>query len=317
MKIGVVVAHHHETLGFLLEWEQLKRPDVHIYVVEDREQSVCKLPPGFQGKIYDHRDIRESLGTQHWIIPKRTSACKSFGFIKAYEDGCDVTITIDNDCFPDGSNLVDGHVSNLLHKTTLGWFQTISELPPRGFIYSGRGQTPFAISHGLWSNIPDLDAPTALHNPRLRLSPATQRRVVPQFNYYPMCGMNLAFWTKYTPMMYFGLQGPDWDYDRFDDIWAGIFTKKICDHLGLAVASGYPSVEHRKQSDVYANLVKEAKGIGTNEKLWKVVDGIQLKGVTIHDCYDEIAQELSVAFADDLYWAAQTKAMQVWTNLFR
>jgi reversibly glycosylated polypeptide/UDP-arabinopyranose mutase len=101
------------------------------------------------------------------------------------------------------------------------------------------------LSHGLWYGIPDLDAPTQLVSPSLKLT-SVETRVMPRGTYFPMCGMNLAFTPALAPAMYFLLMGEGWPYDRFDDIWAGVLVKKVCDHLGLAVASGEPVVEHRR-----------------------------------------------------------------------
>jgi hypothetical protein len=47
-----------------------------------------------------------------------------------------------------------------------------------------------------------------------------------------MCGMNIGWKRELTSAMYFMLMGKDkneknWGFDRFDDIWAGIFVKKI------------------------------------------------------------------------------------------
>ena len=121
--------------------------------------------------------------------------------------------------------------------------------------------------------------------------------------------------------MYFPLMGEDnkgnkWGYDRFDDIWAGIFAKKIMDHLGYGVVNGSPFVEHRKASDPFKNLQKEAIGIETNEILWKHIDGLSLSGnTTLLECYKLLANNVSIQ--DTEYFSKLKQAMKIWVNFFK
>ena len=54
--------------------------------------------------------------------------------------------------------------------------------------------------------------------------------------------------------------------------------KKICDHLGLDVSIGKPTVFHQRASDPFVNLVKEAPGIALNESFWQEIDAITIAG---------------------------------------
>ena len=83
------------------------------------------------------------------------------------------------------------------------------------------------------------------------------------------CGMNVAFKRKMLPYMYWAPMGKKVGLDRFADIWLGIVSKRIIDQKGWAVVTGYASVKHERASNVYKNLVKEARGIGLNEGFWK------------------------------------------------
>jgi hypothetical protein len=80
----------------------------------------------------------------------------------------------------------------------------------------------------------------------------------------------------FFPMMGNDPQGNHWGFDRYDDIWAGIFSKKIMDHLGWSVVNGWPLVEHRKASMANVNVTKELSGMRMNEQLWQRVDGLRL-----------------------------------------
>ncbi|KAJ0894156.1 putative UDP-arabinopyranose mutase [Helianthus annuus] len=77
----------------------------------------------------------------------------------------------------------------------------------RGYPFSLREGVPTAVSHGLWLNIPDYDAPTQLVKPRERNTRYVDAvMTLPKGILFPMCGMNLAFDRSLIgPAMYFGL----------------------------------------------------------------------------------------------------------------
>lgn len=316
----VVVPNHLPHLDFLREWPELA--EHQIIVMQDiGDPPRDAVPPGFDVTFYTHDDVRAELGDNDWIIPSRTSACRSYGYLKAWQRRPDIIITLDNDCYPDahGSYWVDGHRMALGDRVTLDWVNTIDWPYARGHPYGIRDSAPVMLNHGLWSGVPDLDAPTSLHNPALRLSPAVSSQVVPRWNFFPMCGMNLAWRAELTPAMYFGLFGPAYGFDQYDDIWAGVLVKKVLDHLGMAVRSGYPSVEHRKQSNVYVNLVKQAPGMAMNEEFWRAVQRIELTADSMLDAYTELIAKLPDRFdSEPEGWTAKFKeAALIWVSLFR
>jgi len=116
-----------------------------------------------------------------------------------------------------------------------------------------------------------------------------------------------------VPAMYFLLMGKDWPFDRFGDIWAGLFVKKICDHLGYGVKSGEPLVEHQRASNVWVNLRKELPGYEVNETLWQIIDSIVLTKETVKECYKELAKKLPL---NGDYWDKLKRAMVIWSELF-
>lgn len=68
-------------------------------------------------------------------------------------------------------NALAQHISNLLTPSTPFFFNTLYDPYRegadfvRGYPFSFREGAPTAISHGLWLNIPDYDAPTQLVKP--------------------------------------------------------------------------------------------------------------------------------------------------------
>lgn len=320
----VVIPNHLPHLKFIDQLLFMCRadPDVEFIVIQD----IGEKPPlpekmSHSITIYDHTDIEEDLGENAWIIPSRSSACRSYGYYKAWQRDPAMIVTIDNDCTPEDDGWFIDHWAALKNPVDAKWSKT-AEIYTRGFPYGVRDSITTYVNHGLWSYVPDLDAPTQLLNPKLRFKSATDNQRITQGEYFPMCGMNLAWKPDATPLMYFGLQGPDYPFDRFDDIWAGIIMKKIADHLGWGVRSGSPSVQHTKQSDVFENLRKEASGIQVNEFFWKEIDRINLTETSPRLCYSEVAEKIPYmdfympsVYKD--YWNLLSQAMLEWSKLFK
>ncbi|MBP9814114.1 hypothetical protein KBC80_02870 [Candidatus Woesebacteria bacterium] len=312
------------SLSFLSEWkEQFK--ECSLIIVEDHKEKEIVAPTSGFRDIYHYcwKDIRQEMQENEWIFSRQNAGIRSYGFWKAHELGADVVITLDDDCFPVGEGFVDQHVSNLLDKAPSHWFPTFphpSYMFTRGFPYAVRGTLPVLVSHGLWSNKMDMDAKTQLAIGDVNvLAYPPLRQFVPSGYYFPMSSMNLAFTRQAIPLMYFPLMGKDpngvsWGYDRYDDIWAGIFVKKIVDHLGFAVVNGSPFVEHKKASDPEVNLVKEKEGMLENEKLWKEVSRVTLTGTTVKECFEELL--CAKFFEKSDYFRKLQKAMRIWVALF-
>lgn len=285
-----------------------------VIVIEDNPEKTFHIT-GNNVEHFSWREIDSELGDDAWIIPRRSDCVRSFGYYKAYKDNPDFILTLDDDCFPGDPELIIKHSQNL---STLAdaevWTSTGDGIVPRGMPYENiTRRMQCYVSHGLWSSVPDLDALTQLVNRRTKVKFEGRDQVIPTGNYFPMCGMNLAFRRDVVPAMYFLLMGKDWPYDRFGDIWAGIFVKKICDHLGYAVRSGEPYVKHLRASNVWRNLEKEFPGYQVNETLWQEVDGIRLSGQDFKSCYKELSQKLVI---NGDYWDKLRRAMAVWADLF-
>lgn len=315
----IVIPNHLPHLDFLKEWKELS--DQEIIVIQDIGLKPT-VPKGFHNvTVYDHGDIRDELGEDSWIIPTETSACRSFGYYKAWQRKPDFIITLDNDCYPEQQDyFVEGHTRALGSQTTLDWIPSNSFMSnTRGMPYSIRNKSEVWLNHGLWSNVPDLDAATALQHPDLRFTPHYSSETIPRYNFFPMCGMNLSWRTELTPAMYFGIFGPEYGFDQYDDLWAGVLAKKVLDHLGYAAKTGYPSVEHRKQSNVFVNLKKQAPGLSMNEYFWREVQKIELTKENVLDCYEELIIKLPESIQDEPQgWTKQfKKAALIWVGLFK
>jgi len=259
------------------------------------------------------------------VIPERCHAETSFGFLVAWEESADVIIEIDDDVFPaTGSDLVKEHLDNLLKDDGVSvvsrnhWYNTLNNLAledasqplfPRGhpytpesrredYTWTKRGGT-CVLNMSLWAGHPDLDALTILYHGSLNgrcavrgTSLKKRKVVVGDGTYFAVCSMNTSFKTMVAPAFY-QLFMKHLGIDRFDDIWSGIFLKKIADHLNHKVCLGAPLVYHDKRSrSTYKDLKAELEGMIINETLWKIVDSTELNCDDYHSCYEELANSI-------------------------
>lgn len=301
---------------FLAAWAPW--PWDRIVVVQDGPKVELLEADRFEGEparleVFSWAEI-DSMLPDPSIISRQDSAIRSFGFWRAWSTGAEIIFTLDDDCFPAGDDLVGIHRANLYG--TPAWHSSVPGMRVRGLPYRSLGTLPnVQVSMGLWRGTPDLDAVTTLADGR----PATpiagvETRVMPAAQYFPLSGMNLAFRREVACLMYFAPMGHGQPYRRFDDIWCGLVLQKICRHLGYSIVCGQPLVDHRRASDPFTNLVKEAPGIAANEHVWEAVDAVELTGTGPRECMEEMGAAL--AGSDDAYLAGWGQKITAWCALF-
>lgn len=301
-------------VDWLARWEsQLK--DCRIIVIEDNPAKTFRLES--KSLAIDHycwQDIEADLGDNAWIIPRGTGCIRSFGLIKAWQQNPEMIITMDDDCYPDDEDYLQKHASALFERQyPQRWFQHAQTVRVRGVPMNLAMSKP-VVNMGLWSHVPDLDGITQIEYPDVRLAKSNFSFAVPFGYYAPISSMNVAFRMEAIPASYFLLMGKAYEYDRFGDIWMGVFVKKICDHLGAGIVGGDPYVRHERASDPYKNRQKEESGIPINEQLWQDVDKIRLSGNNFAECYISLAEQLPV-YSE--YWSKLKQAMRIWAELFQ
>ncbi|XP_020404185.1 UDP-arabinopyranose mutase 3 isoform X1 [Zea mays] len=233
-------------LDFLEMWRSFFHP-YHLIIVQDGDPSkTIRVPEGFDYELYNRNDINRILGPKAYCISFKDSACRCFGYMVSKKK---YIYTIDDDCFvakdPSGNdiNALEQHIKNLPSPSTPFFFNTLYDPYRvgtdfvRGYPFSLREDVPTAVSHGLWLNIPDYDAPTQLVKPLERNTRYVDAILtIPKGALFPMCGMNLAFDRELIgPAMYFGLMGDGQPIGRYDDMWAGWCTK-VCFFITFLVA---------------------------------------------------------------------------------
>jgi len=317
MKAVVVVPTIREKsiLRFLKEWEKIFS-SYRIIVVEDNPQRSFMLEHDVNVTHVSWKEIDADLGKAGKIISRRNSGVRTYGFIMAQRYIPDLIVTLDDDCYPvKGQDVVKGHLKALeTDGVNIQAFDTMFNInvdaKPRGFPKLHRNART-VINHGLWEGVPDLDGKTQVELGAVKGKPKPHSVQIPVGIQYPMCSMNVAFRPEVTPLMYFPPMGLDQPYDRFDDIWCGLFSKKVCDHLGLSVRTGNPFVHHSRASNAQVNKKKEAPGLPINETLWEVVADIELTEEAVKDAYAELIEKVCSKMGG-LYWRQLDEYVKLW-----
>jgi len=300
--------------AFLEKWRG-KGGWKHIVIIEDNDEKTISLQGLFEEpypKIHhiSHKEIQEDLKDPelYKIFSRRDSAIKCYGFYYAVKKlGVEFVVVLDDDCFPLEYKMPFDTLYHENMKFPI-WRSSVRDFVPRGVPYKDTGteeiHTPLHM--GLWTENPDLDAVTELSNIRsnceMKLSPPVTNEIIPQWQLFPFCGMNFAFESYLLPIMYFPKMGEGSPYSRFDDIWFGIMAKKILDLQRLPVSIGNPLVHHSKASNPFTNLIKESKGIKSNEIFWRIVDSFTPtdEGGDLHSLYLGLALHIKEC-TDDTY----------------
>lgn len=262
MKIGVIVPtiRPENFAIFLKAWTPLfEKHNITLYKVEDGKN------PTVNGE-----SIKSVMGRYSKLIYNFNDGVRNLGFAKAFKDGMDIFISLDDDVLPDGDTIQD-HLDILNSRQPISWINTVDDIYMRGFPYGKREEAEVVFSHGLWNGVYDFDASTQLvlgeQKPNHRKIP------IPRGILFPVCVMNVAFKRKVLCSYY---QAPMFgDINRFADIWSGIEMKKYIDEKGWCAVSGYAKVNHNRASNPFVNLVKEARGIGMNEGYGNAVQFVE------------------------------------------
>jgi hypothetical protein len=288
------------------------------------------------------------------IIPEKCHAETSFGFLIAWEEGAHVILELDDDCFHVSDHeLIRGHLDNLINNdgfivySNSKWYNTIENLVlnnnflmfPRGHPYASKARVEnyswevsktkkCVLNMGLWVGHPDLDALTILYNGGLdgrghvkSVGLKRDKIIIGKGTYFAICSMNTSFQRNIIPAFY-QLYMKVMGIDRFDDIWSGLFIKKIADHIGDNICLGKPLVYHDKRPrSTFIDLKAELEGMIINEVLWEIVDSLEINGKDYFECYLELANGIEKnikKFNEKVhrdFISLQVEKMKLWLEL--
>lgn len=270
MKIAVIVPTIRKESWeiFIKAWEPLfKKHRVLLVKVEDNHE----------WPYIERIDYREEIPNQwfrmfpnfEWLFNK-SDTCRNAGFYIAKGSNPDVYMSFDDDVLPNDNDPIQEHLDALGMTVPKYWMSTCQDIYPRGVPYGVRKEMEVVLSHGVWANVPDLDAPTQLLHPDMK-DISFNKMNIPLGVLFPFCAMNFAFKPCLLPWIY---QAPmskrlsEYNVnagDRFGDIWSGVVAKLACDLNQWGVVTGYSTIYHSRASNVFANLRKESVFLEQNE----------------------------------------------------
>lgn len=207
---------------------------------------------------------------------------KNKGIQRALDEGAEVIVVLDDDCYPQRDWLSEPTISGLksltyrnptlqelaeahikaLEPQPVELYEAITDPPSRGTPCFNRCVTmPVAASMGFWTGVPDLDAATSLR--RDSEAPIEFKRKTMFGRFFPFSGMNCAFRAEFWPFFKF-----EEGVGRMDDIFMGYRLQAEAYKRGYCISLNGPLVRHSRQSNVWANLKVEAEFMERNENEW-------------------------------------------------
>lgn len=269
----------------------------------------------------------ERLDVPADFIPWNTDNRRNIGFLRAWESGADVLISIDDDNYcRDDSDFIGEHAvvgSALDAQTTRSadggrWFNNCSLLHsqlkdafyPRGYPIEARhaqaqarvaeiapdDQRMISVNAGLWLDDPDVDAVSRLvQAPRVE-SAATQRIALAENTWCPVNTQNTALLREAIPAYYYTRMGFPIEglrIDRYGDILSGYFLQACAKAQGHAVCFGGPVADHRRSPhNLFKDLYFELAGMVIVEDLLPWLQDLKLPGGGYAQAYAALADAL-------------------------
>ena len=274
---------------------------------------------------------------------------RNVGLIKAYENGSDVVVTIDDDNLIAAPDYLSSH-AHLGDRTELeavrsqsGWWNVCEMLEEahgvriyhRGHPFSKRWQgeeeyrsssriaARAVVNAGLWLDDPDVDAVARLAMPICVTGPsaAFRSRVACDVGTWaPFNSQNTALLREVIPAYFlFPYVG------RYDDIWASYVVRRIADHMGDVVTYGAPLVRQKRNAHNYfRDLDAERMGMEYTDAFLSALGAIAISSNSYSEGFAEIAQAFPEAIArecvdrklDPAPLEPVSKGFSLWTTVF-
>jgi hypothetical protein len=316
-------------------------------VVGDKKtphDSVRKLASDLRGRgfdclyldLADQEQYLERFPRLKPLIPYNSDNRRNIGYLMAVEKGADILVAVDDDNFVMADDWYAGHAhvgaAQRLETVSCanGWFNpcALMEYEPRctvyarGYPYTKRWQPNketyeqtvgrVVLNGGLWLNDPDVDSLTRLSVPARGVFVRKQCLMLAPGTWAPINTQNTAFHRDVVPAFYFVPVGEPISglpVERYGDIWAGFFAKKIIDHLNDRVTFGAPACDHRRNAHkLLHDLELEFWSVVLTDPLADMLREWRLTGGTYLDCYAELADHLERADWPHKKMAGEMKA---------
>lgn len=277
--------------------------------------------------LEEQTDYLRRLGLPEDFIPWNTDNRRNIGYLRAWESGADVLISIDDDNYcRDDSDFIAAHSvvgrparEAAADRLAAGadWLNICAFLDgpeetiyARGFPYAARGgadatlfplpgdvaERTVAVNAGLWLDDPDVDAISRLAlRPRCETAHDGAVVLAPE-TWSPVNTQNTALHRDAIPAYYYVRMGfplRGMRIDRFGDIWSGYFLQACARACGEVVRVGDPVADHHRQThNLFLDLHQELAGIVLTEDLVPWLRALPLRGSGYADLYAELAEAI-------------------------
>ena len=322
MKACVVFCTIRNTKAFQSYAENFRKHnhDSDVLVVDETGDTRAHILKGLQGfdvRFYGKKERKEWFnqnGVNPQVVPPKTTDVIGFSLLVANQRNYDMIVFVDDDTYPlPNCDFLGQHWKNLSNTTMRmrcslnDWVNPHPKMFSRGYPYALRiSHKPYTIKKihsssvlnmGLWRNVPDLNALDYLYNGSLTAQYnycglLDSKSYVLGSSYMPLSRMNVAFKPKIIPAFY-QFTGDEFGMGRYGDVFSGLFLMKVAKRLGDCISFGQPLCIHNKEPrDVFRDIKSECEAIKLNEKMYQVLNKIDIQGLSYADCYVCLAKEL-------------------------
>ena len=264
--------------------------------------------------VEDQNKYLEKYAKLKGYLPWACIQRRQVAILKAYEQGADIIVLIDDDNYIACEDYVGKHLA-LGSKTALetvssptGWYNICEDLQdrqgrkfyPRGYSWIDRvdevkdikrstENIRTVVNAGFWLGDPDLDAVTRLAAPIDVIAYKKENNyALAKDTYSPFNSQNTAIHRDIVPV-YFLVP----DIGRFDDIWSSYIVERIAWQMGDYVSYGQPLVKQiRNDHDYWVDAYAEEMGTKMTTDFCKWLREIKLTGKTYLSCGIELMDKL-------------------------
>ncbi len=287
------------------------------------------------------------------LLPWNSVQRRNLAYLLAAAAGAESIITIDDDNHVTDDDYLGGHAIigateelPTLHSPT-GWFNSshllvtdppkplyhrgypTSKRDPKETLQPGSARGRVVVNAGLWLETADADAMSHLDAPCRVIGYRDGfdgRTAVAPGDHMVFNSQNTAFHRDTLPAMFLMPMGGkcgDLVVGRYDDIWMGMFVKRIADHLGDLITVGRPLVQQlRNDHDLIKDALVEIPAQRISNTMTVTLDRISLSGADYGSCYLELIDQLRAGLTRDGYTADEQAylngmydGMQTWVRV--
>lgn len=239
---------------------------------------------------------------------------RQVAILKAYEQGADIIVLIDDDNYIACEDYVGHHlhlgadVTMPVVSSPTGWYNICEDLEerqgrkfyPRGYSWKDRieevkdsewneHKVRAVVNAGFWLGDPDIDAVTRLAAPIDVISYKRDHNyALGQGTYSPFNSQNTAIHRDIVPV-YFLVP----DIGRFDDIWSSYIVERLAWQMGDCVSYGQPLVKQvRNEHDYWVDAYSEEMGTKMTTDFCRWLREIELTEHSYLACGIELFEKL-------------------------